>query len=290
MRCRKAGRYGRIARITRVFPLLRLRRSVTSSQLGRIRLGTAASEGARGGPVASLCRRRCAAAFVARGANGVALVANRVRTGPRPVVLPADNPRAGARSWRGGGIRRERRVGHVRRARSLTVTAPNERVRQRSDGLASAGGSLRASRAWPAQGGSRSSKVLLGRARRYVAMPPRFAAPARRQRRNRVAGSYFIRYPPSTVESAIPASDRGPPPPPGCPRRRRMAHRERGRSRVFVFVYDIGLRQGCVPGSACARARRFGDRGRNGRRVRAPIRQRESGGAFMALKRAAAPP
>lgn len=118
--------------------------------------------------------------------------------------------------------------------------------------------------------------------------------PPNRSRRQRASSAaverWFLLHSISAVNGRVGDSGVGSRFAPGCPRRRRMAHRERGRSRVFVFVYDIGLRQGRVPGSACARARRFGDRGRNGRRIRAPVRQRESGGAFMALKRAAAPP
>ena len=53
-------------------------------------------------------------------------------TGPMPVALPAGNPPAGAWPRRGSGIRRERRRGDACPAQSLTVTAPNGRLRWRA--------------------------------------------------------------------------------------------------------------------------------------------------------------
>ena len=139
---------------SQVLQLFRLRRPATSRQLDRIRSAAAARAGGLGGPVVGGFRRRCMAAPVARGANGVAVVTDRVKLGPIPVALLADNSPAGAWArWRGG--------------------------------LANAGGSLRSDRARLAQGGRRSSKVSLDRARMYVAMrfPPSVRGAGAQKRR-----------------------------------------------------------------------------------------------------------
>ena len=219
-----------------------------------MRLSAAAREGERGGPVASRCRRRYMAASVARGAAGVAAVTGRVAAGTMPVAPPADNPHAGAWPRRGGGMRRERRLGDICRAPPATVPAPNGRLRGRC-GFANADGSLRPNRARQLQGGRRSFSELPDRAGSCVAMrsPRPCAAPVRRD---------------ATVDSSVLTSF--------DIRRQRSGRRFRRRAEVRPPPPAHATAQRRVPGQRVCAGAAF-------RRSRAA---RESGSVFMAVTRA----